>query len=347
MLACLVAALVATGVPGVAGGETRAEGGEIDGCTTIDAPGRYELTTDIRNADGQCIRIRASDVTLVGNGHVVGGTGAFGTAGITAGTWGGPVSNVTVMNVTAARWDDGIRYTNVDGGAILGVRTERNRVGILLLSSSNNTLRNDLSVGNAVHGVSLVDSSDRNKLRDVTARENGLYGVHLVAGTGNSIRTTTATDNEFGIVLIDAHDNELVNDSATGNRIAGVWLAGSRDNELAETLVTNRFYGVMLTDGADGNRIADNTARRNAVGIRLRSSDGNAIAGNAVTNNEADGVLVIASNGTRIVDNRVVDNLRGITLLDSDDTLLRGNVLKRNEGAGITIERGSENATSG
>ena len=55
----------------------------VDGCTTIDEPGRYALTQDVRNASvDTCIRVTANDVTLDGAGHAVDGVGAFGSAGV-------------------------------------------------------------------------------------------------------------------------------------------------------------------------------------------------------------------------------------------------------------------------
>ena len=108
----------------------------VDGCTTVDEPGRYTLTSDVRNATvDTCIRVTADDVTLDGAGHAVDGVGAFGSAGVlvTAG------SNVTVRNVTATDWDDGVRFTGISGATVANTTTARNRVGLSLVSLRNGT----------------------------------------------------------------------------------------------------------------------------------------------------------------------------------------------------------------
>ncbi|WP_128478666.1 right-handed parallel beta-helix repeat-containing protein [Halorussus pelagicus] len=315
----------------------------IDSCTTIDEPGRYALTGNIRNASaGQCLRIRASDVELAGRGHIVDGRGAFGTAGVTVGAWGRGVSNVTVRNLTVSDWDDAVRLTETDRGVLADVTATQSRVGVRLLRASEHRLIDLRASDNAVHGVSLLDDSDGNRVRNVTAAGNALFGVHLgTDSSGNRVENATARGNEYGVVAVGADGNRIVGGSATGNRIAGVWLSAAEDTRVADLRLTNRFYGVFLADGAANNTLRGNRAVDSAVGFRLRNSDRNRLRGNTVAGNR-DGVLLIESDRNTVVGNRIADNRRGVSLLASDDNRLRGNDLRGN-GRAFVVARGSQN----
>lgn len=319
----------------------------IDGCTAITESGTYRLTANVTNASaGQCLRIRASDVVVDGGGHVVDGTGSFGTAGVVVGSWGERVSNVTVRNLTATDWDDGVRYTNVGGGHVANATASSNRVGFLFLDTSDVAATDVVATDNAVHGVSFLDASSRNRVTDARATGNALFGVHLSGdGTENAVSGTNASGNQFGVVLVGADGNALSNNTLTENRIAGAWLSASNENVLSNNSLSNRFYGVYLDDGSSGNALSGNEATGNAVGIRLRGSGGNDVSDNRVVGNDADGVLLIASDGNAVSGNVVTGNRRGISLLDSDDNTVTDNVVGSNAERGLVIRRGSANNT--
>ena len=318
----------------------------IDSCTAITEPGRYELVADVENATaGQCIRIRASDVAFDGRGHSVDGTGAFASAGVAVGSWARGVSNVTVRNLRVAEWDDAVRLTNADGGVVADVTAAESRVGVLLLGASGNQFTEVATTDNAVHGVALLDDSDRNRLVGLTAAGNALAGVHLVGDASeNLVANVTARGNEFGLLLAGASDNRIDGGEATDNRLAGVWLAAAHDNTVADLRLSNRFYGAWLADGSTGNVLVDNEAIDNAVGFRLRDSDANLLLGNAASGNR-DGVLLIESDRTRLVGNRIVDNRRGVALLAAHGTVARNNVVRDN-GRNWVYGRGSDRATT-
>ena len=137
VLVLVVAAVIYVGGQGVgpdqSGTPTAAQ---IDSCTTIDTPGRYELTADITNTTAStCIRITASDVVFDANSHMIDGRGTFGTAGVLVGSFRTSLTNVTVQAATVTDWDDGIRYINVTNGTIANTTTAHNRVGLTLLKA--------------------------------------------------------------------------------------------------------------------------------------------------------------------------------------------------------------------
>ncbi|EFW89823.1 periplasmic copper-binding protein [Haladaptatus paucihalophilus DX253] len=308
---------------GVAAGQSQpANGTEIDSCRTISSSGRYVLTEDVRNATvDTCLRITASDVTLDGRGNLVDGIGDFGTTGVRV--EGG--SNVTVRNVEATDWDDGVRFVGTRRAVAANTTTARNRVGLSLVSLRDSRAVNNVARSNAVAGVFLVGSSSNNTLRNTTASENALVGVQLVEATGTTVVGTEVRGNEFGVALLGANGNVVRDSVASGNHIAGLWLSAASDNRIRENRVSNRFYGVYLADGAENNTVESNDAVNNSVGVRLRASDRNAILRNRVTDSSDTGILLISSDDNRVVGNRGAENRRGIVVSKSSSGNVRSN----------------------
>ncbi|MEA5386840.1 right-handed parallel beta-helix repeat-containing protein [Haloarculaceae archaeon H-GB11] len=304
---------------------------EIESCTTVTEPGRYALTQDVVDSEKDtCIRIRSSDVVLLGHGHRIDGVGAFGTAGVVASSPGpGPLRNVTVRNVSVTDWDDGIRFIGVEDGAVVLTTTATNRVGLSLLNAPDNRLADNVARDNRLRGISLFESSANNTLVNNTATDNGLFGIHLVeAGVrNNTLVNNTASNNEFGIVLIDAHGNTVTENTADENGIAGIWLSASRENRLACNTVSKQFYGVFLSDRSSGNTVADTVAESNAVGIRLRSSDDNRVVNNTVRDSHDISILLISSDDNVVAGNVGSDNARGVTVLRSANNSVKNNRL--------------------
>jgi parallel beta-helix repeat protein len=307
---------------GIVAGQQQTNGTEIDSCRTISSPGRYVLTADVRNATvDTCLRVAASDVTIDGQGHRVDGVGDFGTTGVRVA--GG--SNVTVRNVGATDWDDGIRFVDTRRAVAANTTTSRNRVGLSLVSFRDSRAVNNVARSNAVAGVFLVGSSSNNTLRNTTASENALVGVQLVEATRTTVVGTVARGNEYGIALLGSNGNVVRESVATGNHIAGIWLSAASDNRIRENRVSNRFYGVYLADGAENNTVEANDARNNPVGVRLRASDRNAILRNRVVDSSDTGILLISSDENRIVGNRGEENRRGIVVSKSSSGNVRSN----------------------
>ncbi|MFC7006573.1 right-handed parallel beta-helix repeat-containing protein [Halalkalicoccus salilacus] len=141
---------------GTAGASEHEEVTEIDSCTVIDEPGEYELVADIEPEevvdtddptqagpeDVSCIEIRASDVTLHGNGHTIDGHAAQegdsreGHAiGINSflhhsGDNLEAVENVVVEDVHVTGFGTGVRFEAVNGGRIAGIVARDNADGI-------------------------------------------------------------------------------------------------------------------------------------------------------------------------------------------------------------------------
>jgi hypothetical protein len=206
----------------------------VNGCTTIDTPGSYELTTDVVDSSTDpCIAITASDVRFDGAGHTVDGVGS-GTGIEVHGN--GTLSNVTVRNTTVTDWGMGIRYIgvtdgtvtetsventsavgidyrSVDGSSITATTvTDSDRVGIRLLSSSNNDVSATTSADHVGAGVALGSASANNSLRDSTV-ENNRVGVSVSEYSNDTAieRTKVTNSTDYGVEIESAHGTHLEN----------------------------------------------------------------------------------------------------------------------------------------
>lgn len=323
LLLVAVAVVVAVAWTVAADHDGSARATPVDSCTLIDEPGRYVLRANVTDSERDvCLRIAASDVTVEGNGHAVDGVGAFGSAGVLARPAdGGRLSNVTVRNVTASGWDDAIRFVAVDGGRIDGTTVTDSRVGVSIRDVRDASATDVTARGNALHGISVLESGRNLTLADNAVIGNDVYGVHLV---GSGVRQGTlvnnvARHNEFGFALFGARNLSLVGNRAVDNRIAGVYLSAARDVELRRNRASGQFYGIYLADRSTGNAVVGNELRGNAVGIRLRSSDDNVLRNNAVANSSDAAVLVIASDDVVVRGTTGSNNARGVSVVRSDD----------------------------
>ena len=141
---------------------------EIDNCGVISEPGRYVLTSDIKNGgDGDaftyssqsCIVVESDDVHIEGNGHRVDALGNSDTTGVeVAGTEFDPVENVTVSNVTFTDWNRAVYFRHVEDGTVRGSALRASAYG-MSIEHSEGTQVVDTMVVNNLLGVYENDTS--------------------------------------------------------------------------------------------------------------------------------------------------------------------------------------------
>jgi len=259
----LVAPVAAVAVPPSSGTAAAQQARQVDSCRVIDAPGEYELAGDVAaTASDACIHVAASDVVLDGNGHTVAGQNSSGTGvlvfrGEDAGSPADSLRNVTVRDLTAANWSNGVAVGRLDGGG------------------TDVRLSDVVARENRYAGLRLVDVENAT-VRDVTAAGNG-DGVTLWEVRASTLRDVRATGNgEHGVAFLQvARENTLRNLTATAN-------GGDAD----------RGAGVYLSTDTGGNDVVGAEIRDNdGVGVRFSDSFGNAVRDSVVAGNAEAGVF--------------------------------------------------------
>ncbi|WP_254528640.1 right-handed parallel beta-helix repeat-containing protein [Natrinema gelatinilyticum] len=363
----------------------------ITECTTITEPGTYVLAADLEAGPGEtCIEIRASDVTLDGRGRTITGSGRTEPleepfepattgvlvrptltaakkkrkkAGVTVPLTDG-LSNVTVQNLTVQGFDAGITFEGVTGGEISGTTMTTMQYGLLLIKSSENTLRGNESTGNDRNGIRL-ERANGNLLEANTANDNGLpggTGITLAESHENRLVGNDVDGNISGLELNRSHGNRLEENSVSGNIFDGIVLLGSRANSLVGNAVNSNtnLFGVILFDSHE-TTLEENTVNGNAQGgITLVEADDNTLVGNTANRNGFDGGIVLTySDGNTLSNNTANGNIGasalsgpdidptlgpGFNLFDSSANRGRANTARGNDGGPINIVGGEGNS---
>ncbi len=297
VLALLAPVAAVAAPPSTAAATQQAQ--QVDSCRVIDDPGEYELVGNVTaSAADACIHVAASDVVLDGNGHTIAGQNASGDGVLVfRGEDGSPtpesaLENVTVRNLTATNWSNGVAVGKLDGGGtdvhLSGVTARENRyAGLRLTDVENVTARNVTATSND-DGVTLWEVQN-STLRDVTARGNGEYGVALLqVARGNTIRNLTATgnggesDRGAGVYFsTDTGDNDVADATVGDNRGPGVQFSDSFGNTLRDSVVAGNDGAGVFGVPAYEDALRNVTVRANggpAVGHESSELDSEFVA---------------------------------------------------------------------
>ena len=282
----LVAFVVAASavLPAAVAGQDRTEAIEIDSCTTITEPGRYELTADVglgetNETRDACIEIRTGDVTLLGHGHVVGPgtTGPYANS-IVAGTGTDtPRSNVTVRDVvvTAA-----VLFSGTPGATVRNVTARETAIRV---GQSDGSLLVDNAVtgtvsrgGGTIHvwgsdGSVLANNTVRNPTVDhrdaifvglsdaVVVRDNRLHGggvgIKLYGVTNGTVAGNRVRGSDQSAILLErgTRDTRFEDNVLSGRR--GVTVRDARANIFRNTTVRNASLWAFYLAGEGANRV--------------------------------------------------------------------------------------------
>lgn len=185
----------------------------VTGPVVITAPGTYELEADIAGAGETAgIDVRAPDVVIEGNGHVIVGSIARDIPGILVqGTSETPADRVEIRNLSLQDWQYGVHAIGVSGLVLERVTARENRDhGLYLFSVTNSTVRNSTTTTNRGSGLVLSDVSQDNLVEAVNASENEHNGLMLIASSRNRLLGNTVRNNgAYGIDGYLARENVI------------------------------------------------------------------------------------------------------------------------------------------
>ena len=258
------------------------------------------LTADVGPCSQAGVTIGADNITLNLNGFAVMGRASRTGDGI--GVLINGRTDVTVTNGRVINFDAGVVIAGGSGNTVTGLLVKDNigtmksdfGDGILLVSSSNNDIiGNDVLNNGPFDGIGLFENSDSNTVEDnvVTANSLGFTGLDGIRVEGPSADFNVVTGN-----------------SVSGNTLDGIALFNGTGNSITDNDVTGNGYGHL---GA-----------RPGVGIISFSlADGNTIQKNRVSDNAGSGVqLASGSHNNQVLENHVMGNARrGTTSFDLYD----------------------------
>ncbi|MDS0277643.1 right-handed parallel beta-helix repeat-containing protein [Halomicroarcula sp. S1AR25-4] len=310
LLAILVLAPVAA-TP-VVDAQTQASGPTaITECRTITDPGRYVLTRNLSReelTDEPCLRVRASDVVLDGQGHTI-EVPRLATP-VSVGAEDRRLSNVTVRNLSADSYYEtsAITVDGVDGVTVRNVTLSDNRVGLSVTDSTSVRIESNGFYGAGGFGATTTPSSYGVTLANttdavVTDNRFGRFtrgtalnvddGARNTTVANNSIRGCVECDESFefewnaslqdagtGVEIARATGTAVVNNSVSYHTDGVVVDGDSSDTEIRQNRITHTKQGVLVattgptgTDDTDRQTlVANNTLRENAVGLEATAT---------------------------------------------------------------------------
>ena len=311
-------------------------------------------TTGLGNLGAGITILGSSSNTIgtVGSGNVITGNAGDGLLVTNSTSTTTATANRLTGNTVTSNHGNGISVvgssftilsSNVVGGLEAGEGNGGSGV-CLGKNSAQSTLLSNSVIGNARHGIELLQSSKNaigssKILEGNIAAKNAFDGISISTGsTGNSI-----LGNYLG-VLADGI-TEL------GNTGDGIEINRSIGNKIqSNIIVANAGRGVVVESAvasslALGNVVSSNTLRGNNVGISIFGSSGTTIGGsttataNTISANFSTGIQVDGkSTNTLVSRNLVTKNVgNGVDIKDSRSTTVTSNTISTNSGVGIQL----------
>lgn len=155
--------------------KSKAEPGDISACTAVTQPGSYTVTQDLPGsggllADGSCIAIQASGVSINIANHAITGLGIGTGFGVTDG--GVSYSNISIFDGTITGFETAINLGASSASIIKNVRATDNaadgiKVGVESFLLQNVAVRNDRGIVYACPSNAVANSAWGNSSEDL------------------------------------------------------------------------------------------------------------------------------------------------------------------------------------
>lgn len=300
--------LSALAVPVSAGSNT------IESCTNITRSGRYKIAGDIEHhgSSGICIRIRANDVTIDGNGHTIEGSRIYNSFGVSI---------------------DDVRNVRIEDLAVTDMFTGFNVVG------SRVRLEDVIASGNSGSGVLMNPDSERCTVRNSDLSNNDGAGIAAVSSDRHLFSDNTVDDNSRNGILFRQGCSRCTvrRNSASRNEEGGItaWEGGDRNRIFDNVVESNGLDGISINEfnpePAGDLSIQQNAANGNGRdGIYLRQVDGSRVIRNTARRNGDDGIELDAADENRLIRNVTCENGDEAIAIgpNSADNTLRANKTK-------------------
>ncbi len=278
----------------------------------IDRPGQYRLMNDLVNSTaGTAISIKASDVILNGDGHIIEGSNVSDTHGVLAGGGGESYKNITIRNLTASHWAYGFNVNGVKKSWLYNCTAVGNMEGISISAATYCTVERSTIQDNIPwesegiwyggNGLGVTNSTDTWVLESVIGHNGWGEQLPYVGGSG-----ILSTEN-LGLFVSGCHIDENVNtgiwsDHSIGNILignqftknggnGGIFMTSPVDDPeifsiIRENTIAGSGFGIWLT--RDDHYVSKNTVTDCGYGIFLDNAHNATLSGNLMSDNEVN-----------------------------------------------------------
>ena len=178
-------------------------------------------------------------------------------------------------------------------------------------------------------------------------------GIYINLFNNAIIQNNLFTNNSCALALIDAGNNDVLNNTFTANAL-GIFLDGNTDGlGHFDGGGNGPFYSLSLNNDIIGNTIQNGVTVAfpfddDGVGIYVDAAcEGNEFDNNDIINNAGTGYYAWKASNNMITNNEISGNdTWGIELMGSSGNTITGNTLAGNTTYGINIRSGALSSTS-
>ena len=212
------------------------------------------------NTCGNCLAYEAMGISLVSSSY----------DNLIANTcnYNGPMPITYYQEGRGIQLEASSNYNILDGN----ICSNNNHNGIVLYTSSNNTVSNSTIYNNGYSGIDLYLGSNSNTIFGNNC-DNTIRGINF-----------EDTDN-YNIVYNNTCTNNHPDGSDDGGHGIGLWNFCS-NNTIFNNTCSGNYYGISLTSASSNNTLDNNNCSNNSdIGIYLSSSSNNTITLNYLLNN--------------------------------------------------------------
>jgi len=238
-------------------------------------------------------------------------------------------TNSVISNLNLSYSSLGLELINSNNNTIRNITSNNNRWSFYLTdSSSNNSIYNNTAKNSDI-GIRLNVNSENNTLTNNTFTSNTFAGIHLSEDCNyNTIQDNIANNNERGIYILRSNYNQILNNTVNANNQDGIWVYESENSIIKNNSVSNNninvgdFGGIHLEYGSNFTTIKGNM---------IRNSGG--------TFDQDNGVLLENDcNNNSILNNEFVNLMRGIYLwIKCNNNTISGNNLYEDDGGVVFL----------
>ena len=301
------------------------------------------LDTNLFNCAGDGLVIKASNIVLDCNGHIISGS-QVGT---------------------------GINITNRNNVVIKNCEIHNFERGIHIYSGEDNLIQNNQIFDSANYGIYLQVNSHSNKITNNFLSGNYYNNIRVVASNDNEVKTNTLEGSQKSIYIKSNSEGTIIQDNniyeSTINAIAleeqsvksrvfentittsqgdSIYLIDTNTNWIYQNDISNSWeHGIYLKDSTyntiELNTVTDSTWS----GVKLKDSKNNIINGNTLFSNGNYGVYLETSNYNRVDYNHLESNEMSGLYLDNTNLSfsISNNLAILNGNSGIYLKNSDFN----
>ncbi len=246
--------------------------------------------------------------------------------------------NNEILNCNVSNNEEGMWITHSNHNKVSRCIFYENKWdGILIEYSLNNTILNNVFVGN---GIDIYGEKLPQFIHNINNNTvNGLPLLYI-----KNKEDVLLEDVEVGELIIVNCNASKIKNITINNSSVGIEAAYCNNNIITDCTISNTYEGILLFYSSH-NVISNNSiSNSNENGISLNTCDNNTIIGNRVINTRGEAIFLWDSCYNNISINEITENGMGILVFSySDHNTVYGNNVVKNEWYGISIQGGSFN----